>query len=557
MDTLKASIRSRLNAVGRSKNQLTTLLAWCSIILFCVQCATPGQLNGGEKDETPPQLDSLNSTPNFQTNFYPTTLELTFDEWVQLKDVFSQVVVSPPLEKNPVVRLKKKTVIVDFEESGAFRENATYSINFGEAVSDLNEGNVPDNLKYVFSTGDYIDSLEVQGKVVDAITKEAKEDVLVMLYDNLADTVVRTERPFYFAKTSEQGTFRITNVRADTFKLFALVDANRNYLFDEETEEIAFPDSTIVLNDSLRPIVALRLFKEQPSLQLINNEQQYGLLKLTFNQPPEGLTYRYEPNLSTLLFDYEKDTVRVWYNFNTTDSSQFIPVIDTLVLDTFQLNSSTKAAFLEKSTLKLSPNVPKKLLPHPTKPFSLLFNHPLASFDTALITLLEDTTAVRVTPSIQIDSSAAARQLLLSYNWKPDVPYQLLVEPEGLTDIFGLSLKDSIQRPLEIKPLKEFGNIQLTISNLDSLTAYVVELWQGDQNFILKETVTDAKTWQQEYKTLKPAKYKLKIITDQNRNGKWDTGNYNQQLQPEPILIQELEQLRANWDLVSEIILEE
>ena len=151
-------------------------------ILF--SCATPIAPDGGPKDETPPQVDSIGTTPNFQTNFQKQRIEITFDEWIKLDDVFNEVVVSPPLNKRPQITTKGKTVRVDFDEEEVLREAATYTINFGEAVQDLTESNPAEDLRFVFSTGDFIDSLEISGTIKDVLTNEPVEGALFMLYDN-------------------------------------------------------------------------------------------------------------------------------------------------------------------------------------------------------------------------------------------------------------------------------------------------------------------------------------------------------------------------------------
>ncbi|MEM9850056.1 MAG: Ig-like domain-containing protein, partial [Bacteroidota bacterium] len=140
-------------------------LIFSSFIL--IQCANPGTLTGGPKDEQPPRLDSLESTPNLQTNFEVQDIVLTFDEWIKLNNPFTQIVVSPPLDPKPEVSLKGKSVLIEFDETTELRANATYTINFGEAIQDLTEGNPAENLRFVFSTGDFIDSLEVSGQIKD------------------------------------------------------------------------------------------------------------------------------------------------------------------------------------------------------------------------------------------------------------------------------------------------------------------------------------------------------------------------------------------------------
>ena len=131
----------------------------------------------------------------------------------------------------PTVTTKLKKLRFEFAEEEVLKEDATYSINFGDAVKDLTEGNPVPNFKFVFSTGDFIDSLKMEGTIVDALTGKPVEDVLYMLYKNLADSVVQTEKPFYFGKSDKTGTFTIENIKAGQYKAFALEDQDVNYLY--------------------------------------------------------------------------------------------------------------------------------------------------------------------------------------------------------------------------------------------------------------------------------------------------------------------------------------
>ena len=158
------------------------------LALALVSCARQGAPTGGPKDTTPPSVDTLYSTRNYSTRFRPSKIELRFDEWVTLSDAANQIVVSPPLAKRPEVVLRGKTVTLTFDPSEQLRDSATYTINFGTAVKDLHEGNPVKDLRFVFSTGDLIDSLRVSGKVVDALTGDPVENISVMLYDCLLYT---------------------------------------------------------------------------------------------------------------------------------------------------------------------------------------------------------------------------------------------------------------------------------------------------------------------------------------------------------------------------------
>ncbi|MEZ4958777.1 MAG: Ig-like domain-containing protein [Saprospiraceae bacterium] len=233
-----------LSPLGVSAVSITVLaILWLALFFGCAQIVQP---TGGPEDLRPPQLDSLHSTPNFQTHFKKQDIVLAFDEWVELKDVFTQVVISPPLEFRPAISRKKKTIVLKFDEKEVLRDSATYVINYGEAIRDITKGNVAP-MVFVFSTGSYIDSLSVSGNIVDAYTGKPVENVLFMLYENLADSVVRKDRPFYFAKTDKTGNFKVNNVKSGTFKAFALLDKNLNYRYDGEAEQIGFPDSMLVL----------------------------------------------------------------------------------------------------------------------------------------------------------------------------------------------------------------------------------------------------------------------------------------------------------------------
>ncbi len=224
------------------------LVAMAMGLWFCANVVAP---KGGPKDEKPPRLITEGSTPNMQTNFTKKEIILEFDEWVELNDVFNQIVISPPVErKDYEVKIKKRSIIFKFTETAQLRENATYTINFGEAVRDITERNPVENLRFVFSTGDVIDSLKVSGRLLDVLTGEPVEDAYFMLYENLADSVVRTENPFYFGKTDESGNFLIENVRAGTFKGFGIKRVDQNYKFDNPEEQIGFPDSLIVVGDT-------------------------------------------------------------------------------------------------------------------------------------------------------------------------------------------------------------------------------------------------------------------------------------------------------------------
>lgn len=530
---------------------------WPFFILLAIAmqyCANPIAPTGGPRDETPPQLDTSQSTANYQTKFEKQTIELTFDEWVTLNDVFEQVVVSPPLDNRPEVKIKKKSILFEFAEEEVLRDSATYTINFGEAIKDLTEGNPADNLRFVFSTGDFIDSLSIQGTIVDAKTGEPVEDVLFNMYDELQDTVVRTQRPFYFAKTDEQGRFRVENVKSDTFKLFALKDANLNYLFDQSSEAIGFLDTFIILPRDLNQSIELQLFTEEPALRLSGAvTNQFGTVRLGFSTEAPAIQLSSNVPDLELIEEYKSDSLLVWYPEEVGNSWELYAAYDTILLDTILVDSLAKAPFLSSNSLKWtsarSGTRPQSIVPGQSLVYEL--NHPVAAFDKDLFALYQDTTRQRIFPTVTIDTNSI-RSVSINYPWREGVEYELEVLPGAVTDIFGLSLSDTLQQRLVGASSKDFATLNLSVTGINADSSYVIDLLSG-RTLVERLTVSGQTEYSKVLQNLSPGQYQVEITIDLNKNGRWDTGNYDLKRQPEPFFIKEVERLRANWEVEANI----
>lgn len=209
-------------------------------------CAKVGSPSGGSSDKTPPRI--IKSTPvNYQKNFEGDRFQMTFDEFVTIKDLNNELIISPPLKERPVSKLRGKTFILEINNE--LRDSITYTFNFGNAIVDFTEGNPLANLEFVVTTGDELDTLCLTGELTDAQTlKPYEEPVLVMLYENLNDSAPLQEIPLYIGRTDKTGKFSINNIKTGTYKIFALKDANRNMIFDLPDESIAFIDSSFVFD---------------------------------------------------------------------------------------------------------------------------------------------------------------------------------------------------------------------------------------------------------------------------------------------------------------------
>lgn len=521
-----------------------------TVIYFAAGCASIAPLQGGPKDETPPKVLEEASTPNSQTNTSPRRIELVFDEWVTLTDVFNQVVVSPPLQYKPSVSLKGRTIIFELDKREQLRPDATYTINFGNAVKDLTENNPAENLRFVFSTGDYIDSLTVSGTIVSALTGEPVDKALFMLYDNLNDSVVRTELPFYFGRTDKNGNFTIPNVRADTLKGFALLDADLNYRFNQAKEPIGFPDSWIITTDSSAQNLRIRLFEETPPIRLLDKETSaYGTVKLTYNQAPLSLDITVSDTAQTWRTEYLGDSIRIWYDRPDTGAWQLWVRADTAATDTIVPKSGTqRAEFLSKALLRvLSPNPVGIALLHPDKPASLTFNHPVARADTSLISWWEDTIRTPVFP-VWTPDSVQPRILNANLLWKETMIYEMQALPGAFTDIYGLKNADTLALKWRIEQRKNFATLHVIVEGMEPDTDYVVSLLNSSKVEIVRRIMREDTESRFTAQHLQPGQYTLRVVVDTNKNGRWDSGKYDAKIQPEEMLLFPIEQLRGNWE---------
>jgi len=214
--------------------------------LISWSCAQQGSPAGGPRDEDPPAILE-SDPPNYSVLFEAKKILITFDEYIVLDNVNQELIVSPPMEEKPEVKLRKKTLIIEFEED--LKPNTTYTFNFGSAIKDLHEGNVLLNFEYVFSTGEVLDSLSIKGSLKYAHDLSVPEEpISIMLYSDLRDSVPLIDIPLYVGRSDDSGVFSVNNLRADVYKVFALKDGNNNFLFDLPTEEIAFLDTSLIVN---------------------------------------------------------------------------------------------------------------------------------------------------------------------------------------------------------------------------------------------------------------------------------------------------------------------
>lgn len=508
------------------------------VLGLMVRCANPIPPSGGDDDIQGPTLLTESSTPNYQVNFSPKEIVLVFDEWIELKSAQEQIIISPPLEKNPTYEQRGKEVRIIFDPEEELRPQTTYSIQFGEAIQDITEGNPTDQLKYVFSTGPKLDSLELRGRVLGVNRQTPVPGATIMLYAPFADSMPFSDRPAYTGKTNDQGYFIIGNLPADTFRIVALQDENRNYQVDVNSESLAFTTEAMIVSDSFSTQAQLYMYREIPEFKWRTKSLSPDKLVLGWR----GYLDTSDIQFSFVNFKLQeafKDSLIYWLQ-EKTDSALVLTndgKDSLLIRRTRKLTRDTTLVNLDRGAMKRPMLSPKDTL-------KLIFDRPIMAFDSSKF-LYSDTTG-----TLDVDGFSLVnnREMHLTSRWSVDVESELTILPEGIEGINGLN-KDTIVYPFFIPNKEKSGNLILTFTASDSMQSYLVTLMSGDKE--IKEMTISNATEAVTFKIgpLRPGKYEVLVVEDDNRNGRWDTGSYWESRQPEKKWKKELEPLRENWDL--------
>ena len=222
--------------------RLLLLLVAAVTATLLVSCARMGQPDGGWYDETPPRVIGA-SPAEGATGVSAKKIEILFDEFIKIENATEKVVVSPPQMESPEIKATGRRIIVSLQDS--LKAATTYTVDFSDAISDNNESNPMGNYTYSFSTGDVIDTLQVSGYVIQAEDLEPVKGILVGLYDELADSAFTLRPMLRVSRTDSRGHFTIKGVAPGTYRIYALQDADGNYLFSQKSEMLAFQTATV------------------------------------------------------------------------------------------------------------------------------------------------------------------------------------------------------------------------------------------------------------------------------------------------------------------------
>ena len=530
-------------------NKKTAFLQKFSLLFFIVAvifgCASQQKPQGGPRDRTPPKLVKA-SPPNMTRNFKAKEIRLEFDEYFSLKNQTQEISFSPAMEKAPTFKTSKKSIVVDFKDT--LQKNTTYVINFGKSIADLNEGNVLNNFTYVFSTGPHIDSLSVSGNVQNIMTQEKEKDVTVMLFPLNKDTLWTKKKPTIYASTDSSGNFSLNNLHEGDYRIYALKEKAPNRIYDNDQELVAFQKAIIHLKRDTANI-HLNLFKqESEKFRLIDNRfDADGKLLFTFNKPIENPTVKilYPPALDAekiVDFNKTRDTALVYLKNMDFDSIRVSFLQNGVPIDTVAKRKGRKEAFDHVISMQYNTTFDNKLKPNTN--LVVITNAPIQTIDNSIITLNED--SVNISNYTITKDTATMKRLTFNYKWKPNSHYQIIFNEGALTSIYGDRNKKFLKQ-FQLDKSDNYGPLTLKVTIPDTTKGYVIELMDNQKNVVHRDPVV--KSGLVVYKNYPVGKYYVRVIYDDNKNGKWDSGNVKKRIQPENVWIYLKEiTLRSNWE---------
>ena len=590
-----------------------------SSLLLAVGCARMGSPDGGWYDDDPPRV--VSATPADQsTNVTTQKITILFDEFIKLEDPTQNVIVSPPQLEMPEIQAKGKKIVVELKDS--LKPNTTYTIDFSDAISDNNEGNPMGNFTYTFSTGEQIDTFEVAGYVIDASNLEPVKGISVGLYNNLADSVFRTEPLMRVSRTDASGHFVIKGVAPGEYRVYALQDADGDFKFTQKSEMIAFshqtykpsagPDirqdtiwrDTLHIDNILRvpythfypdDVVMLAFQEQQTDRYLLKQPDRTDAdrIKLFFSYGNEQL-----PIIKGLNFDADsafvvehnakKDTITYWLRDTTlintdtlTLSMEYLITDSAGVLisqtDTLDVIAKTSYAKRQKERQKeyetwqkeqekrkkreepydsiypIKPLEVRVEIPKSVNPISKVFINiptPLAKADTSAVHLYSQIDSLWYRAPfdiIRLDSVMGHFELLAE--WQPGTEYSLEIDSAAFVDIYGLE-SNPIKQGIQAQSLDEFSSLVFRVSGVRD-TGIVVQLL-GTEDKSLRQ-VRAGNDGEAAFFYLEPGNYYARAFVDRNGNDLWDTGNYDDDQQPEDVYYYSGEiECKAKWDVTKQ-----
>ncbi|WP_417428675.1 Ig-like domain-containing protein [Halpernia sp.] len=535
------------------------------ITLFTISCARVGSPVGGKKDTIAPKFLGSNidsARVNVPRNIKE--LRLDFDEYITLKDINKNLIISPPIKQITKIipsNLATKFLLIQWKDTLA--ENTTYSFNFGNSIIDFNEGNPLPYYNFAFSTGDKIDNLYISGVVKDAFangknsTANKDQNIVVGLFQ-VKDSMDFRQKPYYITKADPDGYFELNYLSPGKYKIIAFEDENSNSVFDNGKEKIGFQKEDIDLKQNISGL-NLKIYPSKKPQKYVEWKSQTGGILLLFEGNPEDVKVTSNDNLLKnykVIHQPKSDSVNIYFDAQRENiglqNSQNLKF-------KYEIGSKKDSVSLfykhdPKNLMELS-NRNGNLLP-PKKDFKIYSNLPVENILPEKFSLVSDSLKQDFKAGI---SKTNPHEIFIKSDFKEGKKYQLTVLKESVSSYFE-SIEKSYQFNFEIDKAENYGSFTLNLINKPE-HPFWIELVNNEDKVAYSKKSTELEN---KFTELKPRVYSVRILVDNNENGVWDTADFMTQTYAEDVFsfnkkleVKPFWEIVESWDLQNQAPIDE
>lgn len=526
------------------------LILFLCVIFLLGSCAQLGSPTGGPKDEKAPVLVAVfpeNLATKIPTNLKKIRFE--FDEYVKL-DKSKKLIISPSLKTFPTIYpLSSPKKYIEIELNSDLEAETTYQFYFGNSIADNNEGNKYKNLSYVFSTGSYLDSLEIKGNIYAAREIDYSKTVVALYADslNFDNPTFFTHQPKYLTTADSLGNYNLNYLAKGKYRMMAFLDETPDFNFDASKEMVAFSNELIDA-EAKEASIKLKLMKQEPIYKAIATKQAgYGSIGVKIDAKPENLEITFtEDQIKDFHIEQNKDSITIWFDpAKQSFSEEKTTSIQVLAKNKEQTDTlKTNYYQQKKPELVLKPkDFDKSIL----SDYVLLSNVPVEFINLDSVFVYKDSTVVKF--EIKLDQSK--KSIIFDFKKEWGRKYEVKLNPGAIHDYFGTK-NDSIAYTLYTEREQNFGTLELNWKTKIEVPFFLELKKISDKEIYKSNYITNEKTLS--YDNLTPGKYEITIKLDEDKDGMWKSGNISQLRQAETeILLPDEIEIRPLWQVKQEI----
>lgn len=522
------------------------------IIGFLVQsCARVGSPVGGPKDTLAPKFLSSNiDTTRVNVRRDIKELRLDFDEYITLKDINKNLIISPPIKKIKRIlpsNIANKYLLIQWEDT--LQANTTYNFNFGNSITDNNEANILRYFNFAFSTGEKIDDLYISGEVRDAMSiknqSTADNKLVVGLY-KVQDTMNYKEKPYYITKVDDDGYYELNYLSPGRYRVIAFEDENGNSIYDPGKEKVGFQKEAIAFEKSISGL-DLKVYPSKKPLKYVEmKEIPGGILMLFEGQPNEVKVTALNDKLQDIKVTHrpKSDSVRIWFDAVKSDVGQTVTENLKFSYEIEGVKAKKEASLFYKYNPKNAMSLDNNnggLLP-PKTDFRMTSNYIIDKINTDKWVLKSDSvTTENFTATI---SETNPYQILIQSDFVPGKKYQLIVPKTTVLSFYDKN-PESKRFDFEVDKLENYGSLAFKLENAPT-SKYWLQLLDPSEKIIdQKYTAGDTV----KFDILKPGEYIARILVDNNGNQHWDEADFqNDVFAEDSYIYYKVAVVRPLWD---------